>query len=68
MRGYCHVKAIVICINQARQDNQGYVHQQVAEGSADLHSSHQLSALLVRQQQATPLEQQHSRAAMPLVV
>ena len=33
-----------------------------------MHSSHQLSALLVRQQQAMPLEQQHSKAAMPLVV
>ncbi len=44
------------------------MHQQVAEGLADLHSSRQLSGLLVRQQQAMPLEQQHSRAAMPLVV
>ncbi len=44
------------------------MHQQVAEGSAGLHSNHRLSALLVRQQQAMPLEQQHSRAAMPLVV
>ncbi len=44
------------------------MHQQVGEGSAGLHSSHQLSVLLVRQHQAMPLEQQHSRAAMPLVV
>jgi len=44
------------------------MHQQVAEGSADLHSSHHLLALLVQQQQAMPLVQQHSKAAMPLVV
>lgn len=40
----------------------------VVEGSAGLHSSHQLLALLVQQQQAMPLEQQHSKVAMPLVV
>lgn len=40
----------------------------VVEGSADLHSSHQLLALLVQQHQAMPLVRQHSKAAMPLVV
>ena len=33
-----------------------------------MHSNHRLSALLVRQQQAMPLEQQHSKVAMLLVV
>jgi len=40
------------------------MHQQVAEGSADLHSSHHLLALLVQQQQAMPLVVQLSNQAL----
>jgi len=43
------------------------MHQQVVEGSPDLHSSHHLLALPAQQQQAMALVQQHSKAAMPLV-
>ncbi len=43
------------------------MHQQVAEGSPVLHSSHHLLALPAQQQQAIALVQQHSKAAMPLV-